>query len=186
MGTSYSVPTNPDWWREPIERTEIWWIVLAFGWCIFMFCWMVGWHFVGPQNMRNEAYTTTPAAYSKKVADFTAKYAKAEKDKATGEDVVAPPPGADVYLAAMQWQYRPILELQKGQKYRMHLSSLDVGHGFSLQPENFNIQVYPRIEMVFNMTPNKSGTFALTCGEYCGGVNAVGHHTMLGRIYVKE
>jgi heme/copper-type cytochrome/quinol oxidase subunit 2 len=36
------------------------------------------------------------------------------------------------------------------------------------------------------VTPNKSGTFGVVCGEYCGGVNTMGHQTMLGRIYVKE
>ena len=185
MGTSYTPPTNPDWWREPVERTEIWWIVLSFAWCVFMFVWMTGWHFMGPQNMSNETYKTTPELFSKKVADMQAKYT-VRKDAATGEDVVAPPPGSDVYLAAMQWQYRPILELQKGQKYRLHMSSLDVGHGFSLQPENINFQVYPGYEQVTNITPNKTGIFAIACGEYCGGVNAMGHHTMLGRIYVKE
>src|SRR3989338_7186615 len=172
MGTSYTPPTNPDWWREPIERSEIWWIVLAFSWCIFMFVWMIGWHFAGPQNMSNETYKTTPEAFAKKVA--------------SGEDVVAPPPGSDVYLAAMQWQYRPILELKKGGKYRLHISSYDVGHGFSLLPENINFQVYPGYEQVTTVTPNKTGTFSIACGEYCGGGDAVGHHSMLGRIYVKE
>ena len=37
MGTSYTPPTNPDWWREPIERTELTWIVISFAWCLFMF-----------------------------------------------------------------------------------------------------------------------------------------------------
>ena len=185
MGTAYTPPTNPDWWREPIERTEIWWIVLAFAWCIFMFTWMVGWHFVGPQNMSNEAYRTTVEAYSTKVDEMTAKY-KIRADEATGEDVVAPPPGSDIYLAGMQWQWRPILELKKGEKYRLHISSYDVGHGFSLQPENINFQVYPGYEQVTTIVPNKSGTFSIVCGEYCGGAGGIGHHSMLGRIYVKE
>jgi cytochrome c oxidase subunit 2 len=31
------------------------------------------------------------------------------------------------------------------------------------------------------MTPTKEGTYAIVCNEYCG----IGHHSMLGRIYVK-
>ena len=127
MGTSYTAPTNPDWWREPIERTEVIWITLAFSWCIFMFGWMIAWHWIGNQNMRNEAYVTTPEKFSKHLSEQAAKYA-VRKDDATGEDVIAPPPGSDVYLAGMQWQWRPILELQKGQTYRLHMTSLDVGH----------------------------------------------------------
>ena len=91
MGTSYTQPTNPDWWREPIERTELIWIVLSFAWCLFMFGWMISWHWIGNQNMRNEAYKTTPEAFASKVADQLAKYA-VRKDDATGEDVVSPPP----------------------------------------------------------------------------------------------
>lgn len=185
MGTSYTPPTNPDWWREPIERTELIWIILSFTWCLFMFGWMIGWHWIGNQNMSNETYKTTPEIFAQKVADMEAKYT-VRKDEASGDDVVAPPPGADVYLAGMQWQWRPILELQKDKTYRLHMSSLDVGHGFSLQPENINFQVYPGYEQVLNITPNKSGTFSIVCGEYCGGGDTMGHQTMLGRIYVKE
>ena len=185
MGTSYTTPTNPDWGREPIERTEIMWIDIAFAWSLFMIGWMIAWHWIGNHNMKNEAYRTTPEAYTQKLADQLAKYT-VRKDEASGEDVVAPPPGGDVYLAGMQWQWRPILELQKGKTYRLHLSSLDVVHGFSLQPENINFQAYPGYEQVTTVTPNKSGTYGILCGEYCGGGDTVGHQTMLGRIYVKE
>ncbi len=30
--------------------------------------------------------------------------------------------------------------------------------------------------------PNEAGTFSVVCNEYCG----IGHHTMIGRIYVTE
>jgi cytochrome c oxidase subunit 2 len=185
MGTSYTSPDNPDWGREPIERTEVIWLVLAYAWCIFMFVWMIAWHWIGNQNMKNEAYKTTPAAYTQKLTNQLTKY-PVRKDEASGEDIVIPPPGADVYLAGMQWQWRPLLELQKGKSYRLHISSLDVDHGFSLQPENINFQAYPGYEQVTTVTPNKSGTFGILCGEYCGGGDEAGHHTMLGRIYVKE
>lgn len=32
------------------------------------------------------------------------------------------------------------------------------------------------------MTPDTSGEFTIVCNEYCG----IGHHSMLGKIYVKE
>ena len=70
----------------------------------------------------------------------------------------------------------------KGKEYKIHLSSMDYLHGFSLQPVNINIEVIPGYEHVVKMTPTQSGsTFAIVCNEYCG----IGHHTMLGRIYVK-
>ena len=40
------------------------------------------------------------------------------------------------------WRWHPILELEAGKSYRIHLMSMDWLHGFSLQPENINIQVH--------------------------------------------
>ena len=181
MGYSFTAPAK-NWATEPIERTEILWITIAGSWCLFMFVWMIAWHWIGNQNMANEAYKTTTDVYAQKVEDFTAKYTVRKDASDPSLPVVAPPPGSDVYLAASRWQWRPVLELQKGKTYRVHISSLDWDHGFSLQPENINFTAYPGYESVITMTPNKSGQFSIVCNEYCG----IGHHTMLGRIYVKE
>jgi cytochrome c oxidase subunit 2 len=35
--------------------------------------------------------------------------------------------------------------------------------------------------MVITITPNKTGSFAVVCNEYCG----IGHHQMVSRMYVK-
>ena len=95
--------------------------------------------------------------------------------------VVAPPAGSDVYLVARLWQWWPIIELEQGKSYRLHLSAMDYQHGFSLQPETIILQIVPGYEMVVTITPNKSGTFAVVCNEYCG----IGHHQMVSRMYVK-
>jgi cytochrome c oxidase subunit 2 len=58
---------------------------------------------------------------------------------------------------------------------------MDYMHGFSLQPQNINIQVHPNYDHVVKITPNQSGTYSIVCNEYCG----IGHHTMVGRMYVK-
>lgn len=182
MATSYTPPENPIWWNEPIERTEIVWITIAFLWCLFMFGWMIAWHWIGNQNMSNEAYKITPEAYAKKVEDFTAKYTVRQDVNDPTLPVVHPPAGGDVYLAASRWQWRPLIELEKGKSYRVHISSLDWDHGFSLQPLNINFQALPGYEQVITMTPSTAGAFTIVCNEYCG----IGHHTMLGKIYVKE
>jgi cytochrome c oxidase subunit II len=96
--------------------------------------------------------------------------------------VVRPPAGEDVYLLARLWEWWPILELQKGQSYRIHLSSLDWQHGFSLQPVNINISVHPGYEQIITLTPTEVGEFEIACNEYCG----IGHHVMTGRIRVIE
>ena len=93
-----------------------------------------------------------------------------------------PPPGSDVYLLAQRWSWSPILELEKDQSYRFHLSSIDWQHGFSLQPVNINLQVHPGYEMVFSMTPDQAGEFGVICNEFCG----ILHHAMVSKIYVTE
>jgi cytochrome c oxidase subunit 2 len=99
-----------------------------------------------------------------------------------GIPIVRPPAGSDVYMLGRLWQWYPILELEQGQSYRLHISSMDWNHGFSLQPININLQIVPGYEMVLTVTPDSSGEFTVVCNEFCG----IGHHLMLGKIYVKE
>lgn len=172
-------PERRVWWNEPIERVELIWIVIAFLWGLFMFVFMIAWHFIGQQNLSKEAYRITPSAYEAKVDDFAKKNQVREE---AGIPVAKPKPGSDVYLLGRLWQWWPILELEKGQSYRIHLSSIDWQHGFSLQPTNINIQVHPGLEHVISLTPTQSGEFGIVCNEFCG----IGHHTMTGKIYVTE
>ena len=174
-----SSPANRLWWKEPIHRIELTWIIIAFLWGLVMFFTMVYWHMVGDQNLANTTYRTTPQAFTAKAEAMVQQYKVREE---FGIPVVRPPPGSDVYLVARIWQWWPILELEKDQSYRMHLSSVDYLHGFSVQPVNINIQVHPGYEHVFTMTPTTSGQFGVICNEFCG----VGHHTMASRMYIVD
>ena len=173
-------PASRVWWKEPIDRVEIIWVVVALVWCLIMFFMMPYWHIFGEQNLANEAYRTTPEAYSKKAQEVVDKYTvRTETEQKI--PVVAPPAGSDVYLIARLWSWWPILELEAGKSYRIHLMSMDWLHGFSLQPENINIEVHPGYDHVITVTPNRVGTYSIICNEYCG----VNHHTMLSKLYVK-
>ena len=172
-------PSERIWWNEPIDRVEIVWIGIALIWCLFMFFMMPYWHITGKQNVSNEAYRTTPEVFAKKAQVVVDQYTVRTEQNLP---VVHPPVGSDVYLIARLWQWWPILELEKDKSYRLHISSMDWQHGFSLQPENINLEVLPGYEMVITLTPNKTGSFTIVCNEYCG----IGHHTMLCKIYVKE
>lgn len=96
--------------------------------------------------------------------------------------MVEPPPGSDVYLLARQWQWYPVLKLKKGEEYRLHLSSTDLQHGFSLQPTNLNLQVLPGYDYVAKIIPTQSGEYGIICNEYCG----IGHHIMVSKVIVTE
>ena len=172
-------PPNARWWSEPIPKTELIWIVVAFLWGLFMFFMMIYWHGAGEQNLSNEAYRTTPAAFIKKSNAMIEQYQVREEN---GYPVVHAPGGSDVYLIGRLWQWWPILEFEKDQSYRLHISSTDWQHGFSLQPLNINLQIHPGYEMVVTVTPNEAGEFSIVCNEYCG----IGHHTMLGKLYVVD
>lgn len=174
-------PKDRLWWKESLHTSEIIWITVAFLWGVVMFSAMIYWHIEGKQNLSNEAYRIDPEVFAAKAEAMTDQYTVREEGD-TGIPVVHPPPGSDIYLIARLWEWWPILELEKDQSYRLHLSSMDWQHGFSLQPTNINVQVHPNYELVITIEPNEAGTFSVVCNEYCG----IGHHTMLGRIYVVE
>ncbi|MCW5573231.1 MAG: hypothetical protein KIT37_09380 [Steroidobacteraceae bacterium] len=173
-------PAERLWWKHPIDRVEGTWIALSFVWCMVMFLMMVLWHVYGEQNLSTETYKTAPEVFIDKTQAMVDQYTvRTETDLEI--PVVAPPAGSDVYLIARLWSFWPILELEKDKTYRLHLTSLDYNHGFSLQPSNINIQVVPGYEHVLTVTPNQSGEFSIVCNEYCG----LGHHMMVSRLYVR-
>ncbi len=181
MGSAITPPEERIWWKQPLDREEVVWILLALIWAVIMFFMMPYWHVFGKQNLSNEAYKVTPQAFQAKAQAMVDQYTV--RTEVNGQyPVVRPPAGSDVYLVASKWKWWPILELEKGKSYRLHLSSMDWQHGFSLQPENINIQVHPGYEMVTTVTPNRAGEYGIVCNEYCG----IGHHFMVGKLYVVE
>jgi cytochrome c oxidase subunit II len=173
-------PARRVWWKQPIDRVEIIWIAIAFVWCMVMFFMMPYWHLYGKQNLSNETYRVRPEQFSRAAQEMVDKYT-VRTETADKTPVVAPPAGSDIYIVARLWSFWPILELEKNKTYKLHLTSLDYNHGFSLQPANINIQIVPGYEHVVTITPNQSGTYSVVCNEYCG----INHHTMVGRVYVK-
>ena len=173
-------PPQRIWWKQPIDRVEILWVVIAFIWCMVMFFMMPYWHVYGKQNLSTETYKVKPELFSRATQEMVDKYTVRTEGEAK-VPVVAPPAGSDVYLIARLWDWWPILELEKGKTYRLNLSSMDYQHGFSLQPENINVQVLPGYQHVVTVTPNRSVQYAIVCNEFCG----IGPHKMVSRLYVK-
>ncbi len=176
-----SPPENRVWWNEKVELGELIWIAIAFLWGLIMFFMMVWWHLEGKQNLSPEAYRIAPSTFEERTEAFAEKF-KVREEGDTGIPVARPPAGGDAYMLGRLWEWWPVLELEKGQTYRLRLSSLDWQHGFSLQPVGINIQVHPGVEHVIQMTPTQTGTFSVVCNEFCGQ----GHHIMVGRIHVVE
>ena len=165
------------WFRAPAGHEKIW-LGLALSWCLVLTVMMPYWHFRGKQNSRGEAYAVVPTEFAARVDRFIAAN-KVGEDK--GVAIVEPAPGSDAFILARMWSWNPILKLRKGETYRVHLSSLDLQHGFSLQPLNMNFQVMPGYDHVLTITPTSVGTFTIVCNEFCG----IGHSNMIGHIIVE-
>jgi len=166
------------WWK-PAHKAERVWFTIAFVWCLVLFAMMPLWHLRGGQNPSGIRARVEPSDYLARVQQFLADYGTGESD--AGVPVVAPPPGSDVYLLAAQFQWAPVLRLQQGAEYTLHLSSLDVNHGFNLYPFNVNFQVVPGYDYGLRVTPTEAGDYRILCNEFCG----IGHHLMVGRVIVE-
>ena len=173
---SLAIPDR-DWFKAPAGAEKLW-IGLALLWCFVMSLMMPFWHFRGKQNSRGEAYSVKPADFLARANAWTAANKVGDLN---GVPIVEPAPGGDAYLVAQMWLWSPVLKLRAGETYRLHLSSLDLQHGFSLQPLNMNFQVMPGYDHVLTLTPTSTGTFTIVCNEFCG----IGHQLMFGRIIVQ-
>ena len=169
------------WWHA-LGRDERLWVGIAVIWGLAMFAMIAFvWPMVGVRQNEIRSFRVEPADYHARVEEFTARHQIGEVD---GLPLVAPPPGGDVYLEAMTFAWRPVVQLKRGETYRFFLSSRDVQHGFSLHTgsRSLNYQVLPGFVSVVTLTPEQTGEFPLVCNEYCG----LGHHLMLGRVVVVD
>ena len=167
-----------NWWK-PAHKSERTWVAIAFGWCMVLFAMMPLWQVKGGQNPSGIRRKVEPTAFFARTQEFIKQYQIGDD---RGMPIVAPPPGSDIYLTAMSFQWTPILQLEQGKEYILHLSSLDVNHGFSLYPINVNFQVVPGYDYGLRVTPTAAGDFRIICNEFCG----IGHHTMVGRVIVVD
>ena len=176
-----SIPARD--WFKPAAGAEKLWIGLALLWCFVMSLMMPYWHFRGKQNSRGEAYAVKPVAFLERAEKFAKANQVGERKMADGMvvPIAEPAPGGDAYLIGRMWSWYPILKLRQGETYRLHLSALDLQHGFSLQPLNMNFQVVPGYDHVLTLTPSSKGEFTIVCNEFCG----IGHDKMFGKIIVE-
>jgi len=167
-------------WLSPMGRDERLWVGMTVVWALAMFVMMqLIWPRIGEVQTTIRSFRVDPAEFGRLTEAFIAANQVGEE---AGNPVVAPPPGGDVYIQAARYQFRPHVRLVAGETYTFHISSVDVQHGFSLQPDNVNFQVLPGYVTQIDLTPRAAGAYTLICNEYCG----TGHHLMLGGIEVVE
>lgn len=171
-------PPDKHWWDTPIHTKEKIWLMTAFAWSIVLTVAMPAFHLVGEHNSSTQYSRILTQDFDKNADAFIAKYKVGEEK---GIPIVEAPPGSDIYVRGKQFGWDPILKLKANQAYKLHLSSVDVNHGFSVFPINMNFQAVPGWDNLLTVTPTKAGMYTIICNEFCG----IGHHTMIGKIYVE-
>ena len=85
-------------------------------------------------------------------------------------------------ITAKRCSFEPsVIEVNKGDKVRLTVESLDVPHGFSILEYGINERLDPGKEMKIEFTADKQGTFTFFCSVFCGS----GHTGMKGKIIVR-
>ena len=85
-------------------------------------------------------------------------------------------------MTAKQFTFTPdIIEVNKGDKVRLVVTSADVPHGFSIPEYGINERLDPGKPVTIEFTADKEGTFTAFCSVFCGS----GHSNMKGKLIVK-
>lgn len=85
-------------------------------------------------------------------------------------------------ITAKQFSFTPdTIEVNKGDKVRLIVTSVDVPHGFAVREYDINERLEPGKPATIEFTADKEGTFTAYCSVFCGS----GHSSMKGKLVVK-
>jgi len=85
-------------------------------------------------------------------------------------------------MTAQNWQFSPAtITVNKGDKVRLKITSVDVTHGFALKDFNVNVTLEPGQTQIVEFVADKVGSFSFRCSVPCGE----GHREMQGTLIVK-
>jgi cytochrome c oxidase subunit 2 len=86
-----------------------------------------------------------------------------------------------IKITAKRFEYSPKdITVKMGVPVVLEFTSLDVLHGFSCPTFKIRTDIAPGKENTLRFTPDKAGTFAFHCDNFCG----LGHGEMTGTITV--
>ncbi len=85
-------------------------------------------------------------------------------------------------IIAKNWFFEPsAITVNKGDRVKLIITSVDVIHGFALPDFGININLEPDKTQTVEFVASKVGTFTFYCSVYCGS----GHRDMKGQLIVK-
>ena len=84
-------------------------------------------------------------------------------------------------MTAKKWEFSPeTIIVNNGDIVKLHITSIDVDHGFNLPDFNVNEELEPGKTVNIEFTADKTGTFTFFCNVFCGS----GHSDMEGMLIV--
>ena len=85
-------------------------------------------------------------------------------------------------LTARQFSFEPeIIEVNKGDKVRLIVTSIDIPHGIKIAEYGINERLDVGKPVTIEFTADKEGTFTAFCSVFCGS----GHSNMKGKLIVR-
>ena len=91
-------------------------------------------------------------------------------------------PVKEFKMTAKQFQFEPsTIEVNKGDRVRLIVTSTDIPHGISIPEYGINERLDPGKPKTIEFTASKEGSFTAFCSVFCGS----GHSNMKGKIIVR-
>jgi len=85
-------------------------------------------------------------------------------------------------ITAKRFQFEPsTIEVSKGDRVRLIVTSTDVPHGIAISEYGINERLEPGTPATIEFTADKEGTFTAFCSVFCGS----GHSGMKGKLIVR-
>ena len=89
----------------------------------------------------------------------------------------------EIDVVAKMWEFSPSeIVVNKGDRIRLNINSIDVKHGMSIPAFSVSEDLEPGKTVKVEFTADKAGTFEFSCNVFCGD----GHSDMKGTLIVKE
>ncbi len=88
----------------------------------------------------------------------------------------------EINMRAFQWGFDPsTIEVNKGDRVKLHITSEDVEHGFAISEFGVNANIPAGQSTDVEFVADKAGTFRFFCSVFCGA----GHSDMTGQLIVR-
>jgi len=133
-----------------------------------------------------EAAPATEAETAEEAEAAPATEAETAEEAEAAPEVASEPVAAqirEITVSAKKWEFEPsTIEVNKGDRVMLTITSEDVEHGFSLPDFQVDVKLSPGKTVPVEFVADKAGTFDFFCSVYCGS----GHRDMVGKLVVKE